>query len=66
MRMFRKIIKGEKCLDCNIIVTSRPHSTREIERYFPMIARVEGFTESKAEQFASKILQNDEKKLLLF
>ena len=56
-----KIIRGEKCLDCNIIVTSRPHSTREIERYFPMIARVEGFTESKAEQFASKILQNDEK-----
>ena len=56
-----KIIRGEKCLDCNIIVTSRPHSTREIERYFPVIARVEGFTENKAEQFASKILRNDEK-----
>ena len=44
-----KIIRGKQCLDCNIIVTSRPHTTREIERYFPMIARVEGFTENKAE-----------------
>ena len=35
-----KIIRGEKCLDCNIIVTSRPHSTRAIEKYFSLIARV--------------------------
>ena len=56
-----KIIKGEKYLDCNIIVTSRPHSTRAIEKYFTMIARVEGFTENKAEQFASKILTDREK-----
>ena len=56
-----KIINGEKCLDCNIIVTSRPHSTRKIEKYFSMIARVEGFTEIKAEQFASKILTDTEK-----
>ena len=56
-----KIIKGEKYLDCNIILTSRPHSTRAIEKYFSMIARVEGFTENKAEQFASKILTDREK-----
>ena len=54
------IIKGEKHLKCNIIVTSRPHSTREIEQYFPTVVRVEGFTRNKAEQFASKIL-NDKK-----
>ena len=54
------IIKGEKHLKCNIIVTSRPHSTREIEQYFPTVVKVEGFTRNKAEQFASKIL-NDEK-----
>ena len=56
-----KIIRGEKCLDCNIIVTSRPHSTRAIEKYFSQIARVEGFTKNKAEQFASKILKDREK-----
>ena len=54
------IIKGEKHLKCNIIVTSRPHSTGEIEQYFPTVVRVEGFTRNKAEQFASKML-NDEK-----
>ena len=57
-----KIIIGEKYLDCNIILTSRPHSTRAIEKYFSNIAKVEGFTKNKAEQFASKIL-TDRKKI---
>ena len=56
-----KIIKGQKCLNCNIVVTSRPHSTRQIEQYFPVIAKVEGFTHIKAEQFASKILTDEQK-----
>ena len=56
-----KIIRGEKLLSCNIIVTSRPHSTKQIEKYFPVILRVEGFTKSKAEQFASKILNDKQK-----
>ena len=55
------IIRGEKYLKCNIIVTSRPHSTRDIERYFPTVVRVEGFTKNKAKQFASKILSDDRK-----
>ena len=55
------IIKGEKYLKCNIIVTSRPHSTRGIERYFPTVVRVEGFTKNKAKQFASKILSDERK-----
>ena len=29
------IIIGKKYLKCNIIVTCRSHSTRDIERYFP-------------------------------
>ena len=49
-------IRGEKYLKCNFLVTSRPHSTREIEKYFPTVARVEGFTRKKAEMFSSKIL----------
>ena len=54
------ILRGEKHLKCNIIVTSRPHISREIERYFPTVVRVEGFTRNQAKQFASKIL-NDQK-----
>ena len=56
-----KIIRGEKLLSCSIIVTSRPHSTKQIEKYFPVILRVEGFTYNKAEQFASKILSDNQK-----
>ena len=53
-----KIIKGEKFLNCNVIVTSRPHSTRDTEQYFTTVVRVEGFTRNKAKEFASKILDN--------
>ena len=55
------IIRGEKYLKCNIILTSRPHSTGKIEQYFPTVVRVEGFTENKAKQFASKILSDKRK-----
>ena len=42
-----KIIKGQKYLNCSILLTSRPHSTKEIERYFDTVVRVQGiFTES--------------------
>ena len=56
-----KIIRGEKYLTCNTIVTSRPHSTSGIEPHFPVIARVEGFTKNKAHQFASKIVRDEQK-----
>ena len=56
------IIRGEKYLGCNIIVISRPHSSGEVERYFPTVVRVEGFTKIKATQFASKILTDEKDK----
>ena len=57
-----KIIRGAKCLNCNVILTSRPHSTGGIERYFDTIVRVEGFTRDEARKFASRIV-HDEKKV---
>ena len=54
-----KILRGEKYFNCNIIVTSRPHSTKAIEKFFPTTARVNGFTYDKAKQFASKILSDE-------
>ena len=56
-----KIIKGKKILNCSIVLTSRPHITRDIERYFPVTVRVDGFIRDKAEQFASKILKDRKK-----
>ena len=53
-----KIIRGQKLLNCNIVVTSRPHSITSVKKYFDVIAVVEGFTEKQARQFASKILSD--------
>ena len=53
-----RIMKGQKYLFCNVIVTSRPHSTRAIQKYFPTLVSVEGFTYSEAEKFASRILSD--------
>ena len=56
-----RIMKGQKYLFCNILVTSRPHSTRDIQKYFPTIVSVEGFTYTEAEKFASRILSDRHK-----
>ena len=56
-----KIITGAKFLNCNVILTSRPHSTREFERYFETIVSVEGFTRSEARKFACRIIDDEEK-----
>ena len=56
-----KIIRGQKLLYCNIIVTSRPHSTKDIERYFNTIVNVEGFNRNQAEKFAAEILTDGRK-----
>ena len=56
-----KIITGAKFLNCNVILTSRPHSTRRFERYFDTIVSVEGFTLSEARKFASLIVCNQKK-----
>ena len=53
-----KIMKGQKYLFCNVIVTSRPHSTKEYEKYFPSVVSVEGFTKNEARKFASRIVQD--------
>ena len=55
------IIKGQKHLFCNVIVTLRPHSTGDIEKYFDTVASVEGFTLSNARKFASCIVPVKEK-----
>ena len=53
-----KIVTGSKFSNCNVLLTSRPHSTKDVERYFEVIISVEGFTRSEAEKFASRIVPN--------
>ena len=56
-----KVIRGEKYLHCNIIVTSRPHTTKQVEKYFDTIVRVEGFSRESARRYAFRILRDHEK-----
>ena len=46
-----KIIRGEKLLDCSIVVSSRPHSISEAQIHFSTIVKVVGFTENDASKF---------------
>ena len=56
-----KIMKGQKCLLCNVIVTSRPHSIQDYQKYFANIVSVEGFTKNEARKFASRIVCDEKK-----
>ena len=56
-----KIVRGLKFVNCNIMLTSRPHSTGEIEKYFETIVSVEGFTPNEARKFAIRIVPNEQK-----
>ena len=56
-----KIIRHEKYLNCHIVLTSRPHSTREIQDYFQTVVNVEGFTRSEAKKFALCVVLDEEK-----
>ena len=53
----RKIIEGRKLLSCNIFLTSRPHSTEYVERYFPIVIRVDGFSQENAERFVLNVVK---------
>ena len=56
-----KIVMGQKLFQTHIVVTSRPHSTNHIEKYFSTIVRIDGFSRSEAEKFAFNLLQCQEK-----
>ena len=49
-----KIIRGQKLLHCNVIVSSRPHSTKKIEKHFRTVVRVNGFTRERQKSSRSK------------
>ena len=56
-----EIIRGEKYLHCNIIVTSSPHSTRDVENYFDTIVKVKGFSQNSARKYSFRVLRDEEK-----
>ena len=55
------IIENRKYPNCKVIVTSRPHSTSDIEEHFDTIGRVEGFTRNEAAKFVKSIVDDHNK-----
>ena len=56
-----KIIQAKKLFHTHVVVTSRPHSTKDIQKYFDTIFRVDGFTHIQAKQFSLKVLSDENK-----
>ena len=54
-----KVLQHRKYLNCNILITSRPHSTAEIQGSCQTVVSVEGFTPNEARKFASLIVKNE-------
>ena len=54
----QKVLQHRKYLNCNILLTSRPHSTSKIQRDFNTIISVEGFTRGEARKFACCIVND--------
>ena len=57
-----KMLKGQKYLHCNIVLTSRPHITADIQDNFQAIIEVQGFKKDHASRFISKLLRNKHNK----
>ena len=56
-----RIIKNQKYIDCGIIVSSRPHITREIQINFSTVVGVNGFTREQAYKFVSNFFTEESK-----
>ena len=56
-----EFFQGRKLLYCNVMMTSRPHSTQNVEKYFNFFVTIQGFSTTSAEQFVSKCLNDEEK-----
>ena len=59
-RDVQKITEGHKLPQCNVLVTSRTHSARQIKKFFNKIVTVEGFAPDMAAKFAGRILSDSQ------
>ena len=53
-----KMLKGQKFLRCNVLLTSRPHCISNVEEHFQTVVRINGFSEEHAGEFVGKILND--------
>ena len=54
-----RLIKGQDHLNVNVLLTSRPHVSCYVERYFYSKFNIKGFTLEQTEQYIMKLTDND-------
>ncbi len=59
----KQLLLSELYGNTNLIMTSRPQMTTDIERLFTSVASIEGFSREKAEQFVEKFFPDDPDKV---
>ena len=57
-----KMLKGQKLLSCNVLLTSKPHCISNVKEHFQTVVKINGFSKEHAGEFANKIL-NDVRKV---
>ena len=56
-----KLLRGEVFLNCNVLVTSRPHSVPKILKYFDKVCEISGFQSKHAAEYISRRLEDKDK-----
>ena len=56
-----KIIQGRHLTHVSVLLTSRPHSVRDIENILEHAVRIDGFTSRHCKEFSSKALKGQDK-----
>ena len=55
------MLKGQKFLGCNVLLTSRPHAVEDIKKYFSYTVKICGFRKHHAKEFVSRSLKDETK-----
>lgn len=58
----QEVLQGKVYRKCSILTTTRPFVVHEIQNKMSTIARIKGFSQEKAKQFVSNILDEEESK----
>ena len=62
----QKVLRGEAYRNCGILATTRPHVAASFQNKATSVAKILGFSEEKAEEFASYIISDESERKQFF
>ena len=58
-----KLLKREVLPNCSLVVSSRPHASTDLRKYFPCRVEILGFSEEDQQHFIEHSFEDDDKKV---